>query len=80
MNNFFCRKKMWIEDKNEKMNEWVVILFFNLNMLFFIIRIWFVVENFDVYLLLMLFFIFSDKKRLGDFVYLKMNMESYIFK
>lgn len=71
---------MWIEDKNEKMNEWVVILFFNLNMLFFIIRIWFVVENFDVYLLLMLFFIFSDKKRLGDFVYLKINMESYIFK
>lgn len=69
---------MWIEDKNEKMNEWVVILFFNLNMLFFIIWIWFVVENFDVYF--MLFFIFSDKKRLGDFVYMKINMESYIFK
>lgn len=37
-------------------------------------------RNFDAHLLPMLFFTFSDKKKLGDFVYLKINMESHIFK
>lgn len=67
-------------DKNEKMNEWAVTLLFNLNTPFSITRIRFVAENFDAHLLPMLFFTFSDKKRLGDFVYLKINMESHIFK
>lgn len=75
---FLAEKKTRIEDKNEKMNEWAVTLLFNLNTPFSITRIRFVAENFDAHP--MLFFIFSDKKRLGDFVYLKLNMESHIFK
>lgn len=77
---FLAEKKPRIEDKNEKMNEWAVTLLFNLNTPFSITRIRFVAENFDAHLLPMLFFTFSDKKRLGDFVYLKINMESHIFK
>lgn len=77
---FLAEKKPRIEDKNEKMNEWAVTQFFNLNTPFSITRIRFVAENFDAHLLPMLFFTFSDKKRLGDFVYLKINMESHIFK
>lgn len=76
----FLAEKKRIEDENEKMNEWAVTLLFNLNTPFSITRIRFVAENFDAHLLPMLFFTFSDKKRLGDFVYLKINMESYIFK
>lgn len=77
---FFLQKKTRIEDENKKINEWVVTLHFNLNTPFFITRIRFIAENFDAHLLPMLFFTFSDKKRLGDFVYLKINMESHIFK
>lgn len=44
------------------------------------IYIRFVAENFHAHLLPIFFFTLSDKKRLGIFVYLKINMEKHIFK